>query len=80
MPTVFHDRGLRYFFYSDEGNPLEPAHIHIERDNHQAKIWLGDMPEIAYNHGLNRRDLAMAMLIVRARKRELLEAWYGHFG
>jgi Domain of unknown function (DUF4160) len=79
MPTIFHDRGLRYFFYSEEGNPREPVHAHVERDGAQAKIWVGETLELAYNHGLNRRDLAMAMLVVRARKREIMEAWYGHF-
>jgi hypothetical protein len=40
MPTVFHERGFRFFFYSDEGSPLEPVHIHVVRDEAEAKFWL----------------------------------------
>ena len=29
MPTVFRHLGFRFFFYSNEGNPLEPVHIHV---------------------------------------------------
>ncbi len=79
MPLVFRDRGLRFFFYSEEGNPREPVHVHVERDRQQAKFWVGDDIELAYNCGLSRRDLAMAMMIVRARRNEIKEAWHGHF-
>ncbi|WCT73526.1 DUF4160 domain-containing protein [Sphingomonas naphthae] len=79
MPLVFRDKGLRFHFFSNEGNPREPIHIHVERDGHEAKFWLGDTIELAYNHGLDRRSLAMALLIIRARKRELQDAWHGHF-
>ncbi len=30
MPVVFRYKGIRFFFYSNEGNPLEPRHIHAE--------------------------------------------------
>jgi len=28
MPVVFRYRGYRFFFYSNEGDPREPLHIH----------------------------------------------------
>ena len=79
MPTVFRQNGLRFHFYSDEGTPREPMHIHVVRDGREAKFWTGGEVELAYNHGLSRRDLAVAMMIIRARRRELQEAWRGHF-
>lgn len=79
MPVVFRERGLRFFFYSEEGDPREPVHVHVERDGNQAKFRVGDIVEMAYNRGLNRRDLAMALLLVRARRRQIQEAWHGHF-
>ena len=54
-------------------------HIHVVKSGREAKFWTGDAVELAYNHGLSRRELAMALLIVRARRRELQEAWHGHF-
>jgi hypothetical protein len=40
MPEVFRDRGFRFFFYSNEGSPLEPIHIHAEKNGNEAKFWL----------------------------------------
>ena len=79
MPTIFDERGLKFFFYSSEGDPLEPVHVHVRRGREQAKFWVGDAVELAYNRGLSRRDLAAALLIVRARQREIQEAWDEHF-
>jgi hypothetical protein len=40
MPVVFQHRGFRFFFYSNEGTPREPVHIHVEQDSREAKFWL----------------------------------------
>jgi hypothetical protein len=40
MPVVFRESGLRYFFYSNEGLPREPRHIHVKGGGKDAKIWL----------------------------------------
>jgi Domain of unknown function (DUF4160) len=36
MPIVFRARGFRFFFYSNEGSPREPLHIHIEAGDREA--------------------------------------------
>ncbi len=79
MPVVFRERGLRFFFYSEEGSPREPVHVHVERDGVQAKFWVGEVVELAYNRGLSRRDMAVAFLLIRARRKMIQEAWHGHF-
>jgi hypothetical protein len=38
MPTVRSSRPFRFFFYAGDG--AEPPHIHIERDDCEAKFWL----------------------------------------
>lgn len=40
MPEVFRYRGFRFYFFSNEGNPREPVHIHVESANGKAKFWL----------------------------------------
>ena len=40
MPVVFRHGGLRYFFYSNEGMPREPRHVHVKGGGRDAKIWL----------------------------------------
>jgi hypothetical protein len=37
MPAVFRDTGFRFFFYSNEGKPREPLHVHIRAGGHEAK-------------------------------------------
>ena len=36
MPRVFELDGYKFFFFSNEGNPLEPCHIHVRK----SEIWL----------------------------------------
>ena len=38
MPTVLRVGPLRFFFYAGDG--AEPPHIHVERDDSEAKFWL----------------------------------------
>ena len=45
MPVVFRDGGLRYFYFSNEGLPREPRHIHVKGGGKDAKIWLE--PQVA---------------------------------
>ena len=47
MPVVFRHGGLRYYFFSNEGQPPEPAHIHITGGGRDAKVWLDPEPSIA---------------------------------
>ncbi|MGH2758625.1 MAG: DUF4160 domain-containing protein [Actinomycetota bacterium] len=37
-PPVLRSGPYRFFFYS--GDRLEPPHVHVERDDDQAKFWL----------------------------------------
>jgi Domain of unknown function (DUF4160) len=38
MPTLIRINGFRFFFYSNENN--EPPHVHIEKGEGNAKVWL----------------------------------------
>ena len=44
MPKVFSWNGYRFHFYSEEGDPREPVHIHIRKGRDNAKFWL--RPEV----------------------------------
>jgi hypothetical protein len=80
VPVVFKEPGFRFHFYSFEGSPREPVHIHVQGQGADAKFWVGDDVVLAYNRGLNSRDLAMVMLVIRARRGDIQEAWHAHFG
>lgn len=40
MPKVFDWKGFRFHFFSNEGDPREPLHVHVTRDRATAKFWL----------------------------------------
>jgi hypothetical protein len=83
MPEVFRERGFRFFFYSNEGNPREPVHIHVEKDNCEAKFWLYPKVSVAYNDGYDSRALRLITAIVEANRDRIEGAWhryFGHFG
>ena len=78
MPIVFRDRGFRFFFYSNEGSPREPVHIHVEKDDVEAKFWLNPVVSVAYNDGYNARTLRELLETVEANK-ELIEGTWNEF-
>lgn len=51
MPVIFRYKGYKFFFYSNEGDPLEPAHIHIRDADAEAKFWLTPLVQLARNDG-----------------------------
>ena len=80
MPTVFRERGFRFFFYSNEGSPREPAHIHVEKDNNEAKFWLTPAVQVAYNDGYDARTLLELLVIVTVNRDLIERAWNEFFG
>ena len=55
MPVVLRLDGFTFFFYSNEGNPREPAHIHVRRGRDEAKFWLTPAVSMSYNDGLDAK-------------------------
>jgi hypothetical protein len=80
MPEVFRERGFRFFFYSNEGTPREPVHIHVEKDRFEAKFWLQPEVRVAYNDGYDARTLRLLLEIVEANKDRIERAWNAYFG
>ncbi|MBB4085437.1 DUF4160 domain-containing protein [Sphingomonas carotinifaciens] len=79
MPVVFRDHGFRFFFYSNEGDPREPVHIHVAKDGADAKLWLHPVVEFAYNHGFDARTQRWIMTCVEDRRDAIEDAWHDHF-
>ncbi|MCP3734354.1 DUF4160 domain-containing protein [Sphingomonas sp. RP10(2022)] len=81
MPVVFIERGYRFHFFSSEGDPREPVHIHVaKRGVGDAKLWLYPEVTIAYNHGLDARTQRWISEQVSLRREEIVSAWHEHFG
>lgn len=61
MPTILRVGGFRFYFYSHE--PNEPAHVHIDKGNVTAKIWLHDV-SIARSVGFASHELRILQRLV----------------
>ncbi len=79
MPTVFRYKGYRFFFYSNEGDPLEPIHIHVLHGVSTAKFWLVPEVSLAESYAMNSAELRELMRVA-AENKELIERyWNEHF-
>ncbi len=76
-PTVLRESPYRFYFYSHE--PNEPPHVHVDRDDQSAKLWLEPVT-LAYNLGFSDKELGKIESIVREHQPRLLEAWHEYFG
>jgi hypothetical protein len=79
MPVVFRRRGLRYYFYSNEGQPSEEPHIHVRGGGRDAKVWLEPEVSLADSYGFNPRELSNILRTVLDNRNLLLRAWHDHF-
>ena len=80
MPVVFRYRNVRFHFFSNEGAPREPVHIHAESSDGAAKFWLYPEVRIARSAGFTRRQLSELAQLVVLRRAEIERAWNDHFG
>ena len=74
MPTIFRRDGFRFYFFSNEGDPREPAHIHVPRGAEEAKIWLEPEVAVAESFGLNAKALNALSRIVEDERAFQLRA------
>jgi Domain of unknown function (DUF4160) len=76
MPTVLRVGPFRFFFYAGDG--LEPPHIHVERDDAEAKFWINPV-RLERSHGFRRHDINRILKLIQEHQDELLESWNDFF-
>ena len=79
MPAIYRYRGYRFFFFSNEGLPPEPAHIHVRHGERVAKFWLVPDVALAGAWGMSAAELNQLRKIVEQRREEFERAWHEHF-
>ncbi|OYW43965.1 MAG: hypothetical protein B7Z33_14115 [Sphingomonadales bacterium 12-68-11] len=77
MPTALRSGPYRCYFFSHE--PNEPPHVHIDRDQATAKVWLGSL-ELARSRGFRPKEINAILELVAANRDDLLKAWHDYFG
>jgi len=76
MPTVFRSGPYRFFFYA--GDRDEPPHVHVERDECEAKFWLQPV-RLERSHGFRRQEIIRIRTLVTEHQQQLLESWNEFF-
>jgi len=80
MPVVLRYKGYKFFFYSNEGIPPEPLHIHIRKGESVAKFWLEPQTELAESYGMDSAELTELMKIADENKELIRGYWNDHLG
>jgi hypothetical protein len=79
MPVVFKYRGYRFFFYSNEGDPLEPLHIHVRRGESVAKFWVLPQVSLVESYAMSASELRELSKVVKNNKELIERFWNEHF-
>jgi len=75
-PTVFREKGYRFFFFSREESR---THVHVYCGDGEAKFWLEPHIELAKNVRLSRSQIKEIEQIIEGHYDELKRAWKEHF-
>jgi hypothetical protein len=75
MPTIIRVKGYRLYFVSFDGS--EPIHVHVRKDNQNAKVWIDSMA-FAWSQ-FKAHENPDVLRIVLENERLIREKWYEHF-
>ena len=64
---------------SNEGSPLEPAHIHIQKAEALAKFWVEPKVELEHSYGLSSKELKQLKKAIEDNENQIKEAWNEFF-
>ena len=80
MPVILRYKGYCFFLFANEGDPLDPAHIHVRSRERTAKFWVVPEVALADSYRMNSSKLRELAQVVR-ENRELIEReWNAFFG
>ena len=86
MPQVFKVGGYLVYFWSNEGIPTEPIHVHVTNgvpSVNDTKIWLTQNGKclLCHNHSdIPNRKLRVILDIIESRHEEVVKQWLGLHG
>lgn len=79
MPKVFEWNGFRFHFFSNEGNPPEPVHIHVRKGRDNAKFWLRPDVVVSESRGFPPRVLSQLTHVIEQHREAIESAWHDYF-
>ncbi|SFM58359.1 DUF4160 domain-containing protein [Rugamonas rubra] len=79
MPAILRYNGYTLFFFSNEGNPREPAHVHVRGRGGSAKIWLEPEVRLAQSFGIADNELGALLQLAKLQREHLIQVWEDFF-
>ena len=79
MPSVFEWSGYKFFFFSNEGIPREPCHIHVRKGEKAAKFWVTPYISLKKSYQISAKDLLMLQKVIVDRCDLIRRRWDEHF-
>ncbi len=73
MPTVLTVGPYRFFFYAGEVM-AEPPHVHVRRERHTTKLWLGPV-RVARAGGFPETELIRIVRLTEQHEKSLTDAY-----
>lgn len=85
MPQVFKVGSYWIYFWTNEGKPLEPIHVHVAEGApvpNATKIWItrkGKCILANNNSKINEKNLRNIMRVIEARSDDVVDMWKEYF-
>ena len=76
MPTIFIIFGFVFKFFS---NDHEPIHVHVIKDDREAKNNVVPTVSQVYNHGFKKHELSMIEGIIEENASVIIDRWHEFF-
>jgi hypothetical protein len=80
MPVIFRHKGYRFFFFSNEGIPLEPCHIHVRKGGAVAKFWIVPEVRLAEAYDMSSAELRKLLYVIKQNQELIKRKWNEYFG
>lgn len=78
MPVVFRWKNFKFFFFSNEGDPREPPHVHVRSGGARAKFWISPV-SLAENIGFAAHELNSLVGVIETNQALIERVWHEHF-
>ena len=76
MPTVLRIQGYTFYFYANEGS--EPPHIHVDKADATAKLWLSPV-RWEYSRGYSPAQQRSIEKIIEEHQTQIMVKWNERF-
>lgn len=73
MPKIFEKDGYKFFFYSNEH---EPIHVHVRYGGGEAVFQIDDCVELIQSHHLKLNQLKKAQKLAEEHRQLIIDKWY----